>query len=222
MVLLVFLSCSKDDSAIVNPNPEKNTAPGVPELIAPANNLNCTDNILDFEWKSSVDKQGDNISYYIQIATNDTFSENIQSLTTLKTTTSFEVLKGVVYYWRVRAVDSKKKASEFSLIRRFNTEGDGLSNHLPYLPSLVAPKLNQKVLEGSVMLQWLAEDKDNDVLVYDVYFGTTRTPDLIAENINKSSYEVALDLGNTYYWKVVVRDSFGGETLGQLWSFQTE
>ncbi len=63
----------------------------------------------------------------------------------------------------------------------------------------------------------------NDVLVYDVYFGTTSTPiTKVASNISTTSWTSAtLQAATNYYWKVVVKDDKGGETIGQIWNFKT-
>lgn len=203
------------------PTPSENTAPSVPTLLTPTNELNCTDNPLDFSWNASSDSEGDGISYYIQLATNNSFSENLQVLSTSNTTANFTLLKGVAYYWRVNAKDTKNKTSSYSQTRKFYSEGEGVSNHIPYAASLVSPSLNAAVNGLTISLQWSGSDADNDPLTYDVYLGTTNPPALAIENITETTYEASLEAATNYYWKIVVKDAAGGEAVGQIWPFHT-
>ncbi|MBL4724793.1 MAG: hypothetical protein JKY73_05355, partial [Lutibacter sp.] len=140
---------------------------------------------------------------------------------TLKTLT---LEKGIAYYWRVKAVDAKNASSEYSSVYQFYTEGEGESNHLPFSPILVSPELSSVVTELTANLQWTASDVDTeDALTYDVYFGTENPPSVLSsENQSTTSLEVDLISSTTYYWKVVVKDGQGGQTIGQIWSFSTD
>jgi hypothetical protein len=75
-----------------------------------------------------------------------------------------------------------------------------------------------------VNLEWNASDVDaSDVLTYDLYWGTDRT-NLQNSKLNHSTKThqlTTLAANTTYYWKVVVKDGKGGETIGQIWSFKT-
>ena len=230
VVGLLFLaaSCggSDDDMGPVDPTPPPpvptNTAPTVPALVGPVNDLKCTDNPLDFSWNASTDPEGDAISYYIQVATNTSFSEDLQSATSSSLTANFTLKKGVPYYWRVNAKDNKNLASAYSAVWKFYSEGEGVSNHLPFAAGLTSPALNSKLSVTSTTLKWSGTDLDDDPLKYDVYFGNTNPPALVAENITDVTKDVNLDAATTYYWKIVVKDDKGGETVGQIWTFLTE
>ncbi len=219
----ILISCggsSESEDPIVTP-PQSNDAPSVPTLKAPSDGLVCTDISLDFSWNSSSDPDGDGISYVIQVATNNSFSENLQTKSISGTTTTFNLLKGLAYYWRVSAKDSKNKSSNFSTMRKFYSEGEGVSNHLPYAATLISPVLNTVINTASTTLEWSSSDLDNDPLKYDIYLGETNTPALVLENSSSTTYDVNLDANTIYYWKVVVKDDAGGEAVGQLWTFST-
>ena len=205
------------------PQPPVNKAPSSTSQSAPSNNLLCIDNTVSFEWTASTDPDGDSISYEIQIATDNQFTQNVQNLTSSSTSTSVGLEKGVAYYWRVRAKDSKGATSSYSSIFSFYTEGDGVSNHLPFSPSVVIPSLNEVVQTTNTTLQWDASDVDNDPLTFDVYFDTVNPPTTkVSENQTTKTFEVTLESSKVYYWKVVVKDDIGGITIGQIWSFKTD
>jgi hypothetical protein len=67
--------------------------------------------------------------------------------------------------------------------------------------------------------------------LYDIYFGTSPDPPLIAQNVELGptergsrprQYELPpLAPQTTYYWRVVARTVAGRESVGELWSFST-
>ena len=77
-----LLSCGGsggDDFSPPDPEPTNNK-PTNPSNIKPINNLLCIDNTLTFEWNASTDSDGDAITYQLQVATNNQFNENLQTL----------------------------------------------------------------------------------------------------------------------------------------------
>jgi hypothetical protein len=210
----------------VNPPPPTptNHAPTTPTLTYPTNNLLCINNQLDFQY-SSTDSDGDAITYQIQIATDNTFTTNLQTQTATTTSTTITLDKGVAYYWRVKATDSKSASSSYSSVYNFYTEGNGITNHLPFAPELVAPALNGLVQTATATLEWNGSDADtSDNLTYDVYFDTVNPPTTVVSTDQTSSTFTTATLSATtnYYWKIVVKDNQGGQTIGQIWNFKTD
>lgn len=223
VISLLLCSCSGGGSEdeIPVPPPAENKAPSKPILTYPTNNLLCINNVLDFEWNASTDSDGDALSYKIEIATDIQFSQIAFSSDVSGTNKVFTLEKGKAYYWRVKATDSKNKSSEYSSTFNFYTEGEGISNHLPFAPELVKPEFNSKENSGDITLEWIGSDTDNDPLTFDIYFGSNDEPELISQNQSEQNFKVSTTANNTYYWKVVVKDNKGGETIGQLWKFNT-
>jgi hypothetical protein len=210
----VLISCSSEPV---------NTAPTVPNLIAPLNNQLCINNTISFEWSVATDAENNPIVYQLQIATDNQFTQIISStdLTTSVQTMTLE--KGKAYYWRVKATDDKNASSAYSSTFSFYTEGIAVINHAPFLPQLVSPTNNTNISGLSTTLKWTASDVDqNDVLSFDVYLDTETNPTTkIVDNKTSTSFEATLQPNTKYYWKVVVKDNKGGVTSGQIWSFRT-
>ena len=206
------------------PPPVVNTAPTVPTLTAPVNNSLCTDNVVNFTWNASTDAEGGVITYEIQVAKNTLFSPVSHTQTSTTTSKSITLEKGIAYYWRVKATDSKNASSNYSSTFNLYTEGVGVTNYLPFSPVLVSPALNSVQTAASVNLQWTANDVDaSNILTYDVYFGTANPPTIITSaNQSASTLTKTVSPSTTYYWKVVVKDGKGGQTIGQVWSFTTD
>jgi hypothetical protein len=222
---LLLASCSSEDDGVDPPEPVANTAPSVPVLLYPTNNLICIENNIDFQWEASTDAEENVVKYEVQVATDNSFSEGLQTDTTLDVHKQISLERGKMYYWRMKATDTKDASSEYSEVFNFYTEGDGVVNHVPFAPEIVSPELNSAQASGSIELNWTAADADeNDDLEYDVYFGQSPSPsNIIAEGITSNSL-ILEDVATPgdYYWQIVVRDNQGGTTVGQVWNFKVE
>ncbi|RKY83481.1 hypothetical protein DRQ09_10000 [candidate division KSB1 bacterium] len=90
----------------------------------------------------------------------------------------------------------------------------------PYEPIPADGSTDQPV---NLTLSWKCYDPEDDLIKYDVYFGTdTSVLELIAEN-NPDTFCVLDSLENEtkYYWKVNAKDLYGMQVLGPIWSFIT-
>lgn len=217
----LLISCSGGGDAAPK---SKNTAPSVPVLSSPTNNNLCIDNSVSFQWNVSTDTEKNPIVYQIQVATDNQFAQIIKTAEVSSNNTTIGLDKGKAYYWRVKATDSKNSSSNYSVTYSLYTEGVALLNHLPFLPQLVSPDLSATILSTTATLKWMASDSDAaDVLSYDVYLDVNNPPiSKVGSSIATTALDVnSLQTSKMYYWKVVVKDNKGGETIGQVWSFKT-
>lgn len=222
---LVIFSCGgSDSSGEVQQEPDDNTAPTVPNQVYPLNNTICIDNNIVFEWDASTDAEGDRTTYTVEIAENSGFSPISKTETSASESKLIALEKGKAYYWRIKARDSKFAESTYSPVMQFLTEGDGVSNHVPFAPTLVSPALNSEIEGPSTILAWSASDIDGDVLTFDVYLDTNANPTVkVAENQSATTFDAtSLTAATTYYFKVVVKDDKGATSIGQVWSFTTK
>jgi len=218
-------SCGGGGGSDTPPPAPENHAPTTPTLVYPTNNLLCIENPVECKWNTSTDSDtGDVITYLIEVAENSAFTQGKQTFNGSSLMQSVPLLEDVAYYWRVKATDGEDSSS-YSSVYKFYTYGEGIENHLPFSPELIAPTLNE-VVHGApttTNLQWTADDVDNDALTYDVYFETGDTPtEQVATNQTATTFSVDIVTGQTYSWKVVVNDGAGGQTIGQTWSFITD
>lgn len=123
-----------------------------------------------------------------------------------------------LYYWRIVARDPPGHETS-SPVWSFTTR---LPSYPPYPPSSPFPANGTTGVSLTATLAWLCADPDGDALRFDVYFGTTSPPPLVAANQLSLSYNPGpLDLLTQYYWRVVARDGDGLETSGPQWTFTT-
>ena len=217
--MVALLSCSNDNNGGGAP---QNVDPTIPVLVFPTNNLTCTSIDLGFSWNASTDADGDTISYVIEISTDPGFGSVAFTVNTTQRTRTFDLKKGVTYFWRVKARDSQGNESAYSSPQSFFTEPDAAINTLPNAPTLVSPGIGSRITGASITLDWDATDADGDALSYDVYFGDTDSPVLVEEGMTASELEVSVSPSTIYYWRVVVKDSNQNASMSQLWNFRTE
>ena len=223
LVVNFLIACGESGDDIESIAVVENKTPSIPVLMAPVNNLLCTDNTVTFNWGSSLDLDGDTINYTMQIATDNLFLQIVLDTNIKETKTTFTLDKGKAYYWRVKATDSKNESSSFSSIFQFYTEGIASENHSPFSPGLVSPKLSSVVQTTTATLEWTASDVDNDTLVFDIFFGTQNPPlQKFSANQSETILNVEVASSKEYFWKVVVKDSKGAQSIGQVWNFKTD
>jgi len=106
----------------------------------------------------------------------------------------------------------------------FFNAGVAEESYAPFPATVVAPK-RREVLAAttSVTLTWKGDDLDgaDDILEYDVYFGTTDTPALLG-TVTTSETTATVASGNTYYWKVVTKDKSNNESGSATFTFSVQ
>jgi hypothetical protein len=122
------------------------------------------------------------------------------------------------FYWRIVARDAFN-ATTSSPTWTFTTRAVNTPPIAPYAPSPVSGATNVAL---GTELAWASSDIDQDPIEFDVYFGTSSPPPLVAEGVMTTSYAAETQaLDTVYYWQIVARDLVGHETSGPIWSFRT-
>lgn len=71
-------------------------------------------------------------------------------------------------------------------------------------------------------LSWYYENKDDEELLYDIYFGEQNQINLIQQNVTENSFYVTDLKQNTYYyWKIVINDKYKNKMISPTWVFKT-
>ena len=87
----------------------------------------------------------------------------------------------------------------------------------PSAPDLVSPNNGATGVLPTASLAWNAS---SGATSYDVYFGTTSAPPLVANTANIDYAPGTLASGTTYYWAIGARNGLGANASG-AWSFTT-
>lgn len=78
----------------------------------------------------------------------------------------------------------------------------------------------ENVVFGETVLRWTGGDPDGDPVIYDVYFGDSPMPPLVATVQDTFFNPGRLEWGTTYYWMIVAKDA-EYSVPGELWHFTT-
>ena len=204
LIALVCAGCGKKDELF----PEKST------LLLPAQNSVCitgtvtsaTQSIVTFNWL--VTKNTD--TYEISIK--NLLTSTIISQAVATNQAQISLLRNTPYSWYVVSKLATVAVFAQSDSWKFYNSGPGVVTYAPFPADVTSPTYDQNILATttSVSLSWKGASTDNNIIGYDVYFGTTTTPALLKNNVTDMFLNyVSITSGTTYYWKVVTRDANG-------------
>lgn len=221
--ILLMLSCNPDldlVQAVLLP-------PSKVDLVFPENNSECTTGSVVSDTESEVVFEWTNAAIgdrYIVTLTNLTNGQE-QFYQTKEISLPITLLRGTPYQWQVATELSDSKELTTSDPSSFYNAGPGLQSFSPFPAAAISPKNGALVTiteNNTITLQWDANDLDNDIVSYDVYFGTENPPELnLADITGSMQTNVTVVAGTTYYWKVVTKDTQGNESNSQIFSFDT-
>ena len=98
----------------------------------------------------------------------------------------------------------------------------GGTNGEPDAPFNPLPDNDDAAASTACVLQWTGTDPEGDNLVYDVYFGLSDNPPLVATDVDEASYAcLPLEYTTEYYWRIVVKDTYDHVVSGPIWHFTT-
>lgn len=96
-------------------------------------------------------------------------------------------------------------------------------NLLPSTPTYIYPENQAVHIPATPTFRWdLCEDEDGDALTYDIYIGEDR---LTAQRFTRAATEgiyipeEPFENGKSYTWRIVAKDTKGGNRIGEWWTF---
>lgn len=211
--LIFFLACTKSKPEI---------APSKVVLISPTLNEACTTGTITSDSQSSVTfkwNKSENTSSY-EVVIKNMLTGDLISHTTLEPSISIILNQSTPYSWYV--VSKSSNLSAKSDVWKFYNSGPGAITYAPFPAEIVKPSMGQLVpyLNGTVRLEWLGSDVDQDIVDFDIYFGST-IPILIKGNHSESFLaDVPVSSQKVYYWKVVSKDSKGNTSTSETYQFK--
>ena len=219
MTLISFLlltACKKDDG------PDNMGDPGSAKLVFPENNSECTEGTIINNLEST-------ITFQWEVSPNtDTYEINVRNLNSdvsQKTTIDINeagmtLERNVPYEWFVVSKSADGTTLESGKWRFYNA-GDGVENYAPFPANAVNPTRGQTVgTAGTITLQWQGNDVDNDITEYEILFGTASDPTASLGTTAQNSIDTNIDSGQTYYWRVITKDSAGNTSQSDVFDFK--
>ncbi len=181
-----------------------NDAPESFNLTSPAPAAEVATELPTLSWTNSSDRDGDSISYTVQVYSDVALTQLVASATGLAGdaggTTSWTVNNALAnhgtYYWRVLAIDALN-AETPTIARPFTVD---TGNTAPTAPGVVSPTAGVDVAGSSVALTVQnSVDAENDLITYVFEIDTVDTFD---SGNRRSSGQIVQGGGSTTAWTV--------------------
>jgi hypothetical protein len=215
---MILFSCGKDnDLASLVIQPEA-VALVFPENLAQCNEgtiVSASQSDVTFQWNAS--ERAD--SYELHIT--NLLSSSTDIYATEGTSFTARIERGVPFSWFVVSLIDGSNTTANSNIWSFYNAGDAITSYVPFPAEALNPQSGEALTNvSSITLEWQATDLDNDLIGYDIYFGTTITPDLYLQDLQNPTISGVTVTSNTdYYWHVVSKDSRGNESESNVFFF---
>ena len=175
-------------------------------------NLTPTESTVYFEWEA-------NASDNYKITIENLSTGNIIQQETTEDIIPIVIQRATAYKWYVESTSGSK--IEQSDTWQFYNAGPGVQSYAPFPAVIVAPTMAESlVATSSVTLQWTGNDVDDDIVGYDVYFGTTITSNIHASGITSTEANVSVASGIIYYWKIITIDALGNSSDSGVYQFR--
>ncbi len=222
-----------DDSPTPTPPPTGGTddepavpAPTAATLVFPEDNSECTTGVISpetetvstvtFEWNASQNTD----SYFVTVTNLNTGNSTFANVAT--NSADITIQRGTPFSWFVTSRAQGTTDVADSATFRFYNEGPGIENYAPFPADAISPTRGQN-LSGvsSVNLQWTASDIDDDIVEYEVFFGTDNTAlASLGTTTETNIADVEVTTGMTYFWEVVTKDSVDNTSTSETFEFR--
>ncbi|QIL41402.1 hypothetical protein G7074_20330 [Pedobacter sp. HDW13] len=214
----LFTSCGKNDSTDItaDPQPALLTFPAQNSVCTAGTVISTTKSTVTFTWNSG----GNTNNYELNIK--NLLTNAVTTLTSSTNQLSVNLDRDTPYSWYVLSKSNSLSTTAKSEVWKFYNAGIGSVSHPPFPADNLSCVFGQGAASGTVNLAWTANDPDNDILGYDVYFGTSSTPASYKAGItDKFLNGIAVTSGTTYYWKVITKDAAGNTSDSGIFQFKT-
>jgi hypothetical protein len=196
-----------------------NEPPYVPSSPNPANGSTGISINTDLSWAGGDPDPGDTVTYDVYFGTSSSPPKLVGNQSGL-TYNPGTLLYSTLYYWKIIAWDNHG-FSRASLLWHFTTTVQ--PNNPPNTPNTPSPANGAIDVSVTVDVSWSGGDPDSgDTVLYDVFFGTSSSPQKVVGNQSGQTYNPGtLNELTTYYWKIVAWDNHGATAVGPIWHFTT-
>lgn len=212
--ILILQSCGVDSEVLDYSSNNTSITLVYPENNSESNNgllISDSQNELIFLWMD----ENNNTPYTVHITNNNTFQNQILESNETQLPIVLEI--GSAYTWYVT-----NSSGSVSQSWSFANNSSSIESSKPLPAEAISPVSGASIsrTSTSVNLIWKGEDSDEDIVGYDLYFGKTTNPTLLEELIKGTRYDdIPVEAGETYYWKIITRDSVGNESTSAIFSF---
>jgi len=221
-ILINLVACNKDDSF-----PELPKVPSAVKLVFPFESSVCnegayispTESTVLFEWEEGL--YTDRYELILRnLETNEISSHLVDN-----TEIPIVLKRGIPYEWYIISTSNSVFETAQSSLWRFYNAAEAIKSYAPFPAEIISPFMSETISTTSneITLDWNGNDVDDDIVSYDVYLGTSSTPDIIQNDHTESILNnVPISSSTIYYWKIITRDSRGNTSDSGVYQFKIE
>ncbi|MGS0527689.1 hypothetical protein ACU8V7_23390 [Zobellia nedashkovskayae] len=172
---------------------------------------------ITFQWQASENAD----SYEVIVKnlengdTQKTESNSNESTITLNSNTPYE--------WFVVTKSNDSETAPESATWKFYNAGEGVVNYAPFPAEALYPSRGGTIsVNTSVVLEWKGDDVDNDIVEFEVFFGTDAIPSDTIGATAQNTMNINVASGQTYYWQVKTEDAIGNTSISEIFNFKVE
>ncbi|CAM3353095.1 hypothetical protein [Zobellia roscoffensis] len=223
LLLVVMTACpgSKDDG------PEEGDMgdPGSVSLVFPENNSECTEgdtvndqqSAITFQWQTSENAD----SYEVNVKNLE--NGDAQVTESLSNEATLTLNSNTPYEWYVTTSSEDSETAPKSATWKFYNAGEGVVNYAPFPAEALYPSRGGTIsVNTSVALEWKGDDVDNDIVEFEVFFGTEANPTVSIGSTTENAITANVISGQTYYWQVKTEDAIGNTSISEIFNFKVE
>ncbi|MEP0214083.1 MAG: hypothetical protein ABJD66_12755 [Cellulophaga sp.] len=221
---LLLASCGggSDDGGT---EPDPITTPKATTLIFPENNTECNEGAIISDTRSSVEfswsAAADTDSYEINIKNLATGNSSSKTVTT--TSDAITIDRGTPYEWFIVSKANGTTETATSATWKFYNQGVGTENYAPFPADVISPNRGATIATTTtVSLKWSGEDVDDDIVDYEILFGTNNTPTTSIGVTTETTLDATVTANTVYYWKVITKDSQDNTSSSEVFEFKVE
>lgn len=222
---LLIVGCSgskKSDN--VSPTP---LLPKAATLVFPTQDAVCvsgsvisaSQSTIQFQWNNS----GNSDSYIV--VTKNLLTSDTLATSTVINNANITVSRNTPYSWYIISKSNQSSSTAKSETWKFYNSGAGITTYAPFPADHLSPASGSDVnvpSSGKISLSWTGSSVANDIVDYDIYFGTTASVPLYKSHVTSEIINnVTVVSQTTYYWKIVTRDSNNNTSTSDLVEFTT-
>ena len=108
-------------------------------------------------------------------------------------------------------------------MQKLGKQGFGIENYAPFPAEVISPENGINLMNNvsEVNLIWEASDLDEDIVSFEVLFGNENPPvDVVSETNDSFLNNVNVSSGNTYYWRIITKDTHSNSSISPIFEFK--
>ncbi|MEH6538091.1 MAG: hypothetical protein V7719_16945 [Psychroserpens sp.] len=181
-------------------------------------NVTPTESTVLFEWSPS----GNTDNYVLNLKNLTTGNQSTYQ--TAASEMSVVLNRATPYEWYIVSESNQVSATAQSDVWQFYNAGEATQNYAPFPAEIISPLMAETIntTSNEITLDWNGNDVDDDIVGYDVYFGTDNPPAMFTSDLVQTTLVVPISPAAIYYWYIITKDAEGNNSNSGIYQFRIQ